>query len=128
MVVVVAWGEISSKISSGFKEPKEKRPKTETKQPPKWVLYAFLFAKLWVWFYLLMALMFLAGESIVLNATSDFKQHLRIVAPYITDQEEELVLSEWSQMDSLEDYNNIYRKLIPIAKEHELVWRRNKNY
>ena len=128
VVVAIAWGEISSKISSSFRGPKEDKPDAEAKPIPIWAPYAFLFAKLWVWFYLLMALLFLAGESIVLNATSDFKQHLRIVAPYITDQEEELVLSEWSQMDSLEDYNNIYKKLIPIAKEHELVLRRNKNY
>jgi hypothetical protein len=72
--------------------------------------------------------LFLAGESIVLNATSDFKQHVRIVAPYITDQEEEFILSEWSQMDSLDDYNNIYKKLIPISKEHELILKRNQNY
>jgi flagellar biosynthesis regulator FlbT len=72
--------------------------------------------------------LFLAGESIVLNATSDFKQHVRIVAPYINDQEEEIILSEWSQMDSLVDYNNIYKNLTAIAKEHELVLKRNQNY
>lgn len=128
VVVAVAWSEISSKIASSFKKPKEKKPNIENKPIPKWVPYAFLFARLWVWFCLLIALLFLAGESVVLNASSDFKQHLRIVAPYITDQEEELILSEWSQMNSLDDYNDIYKKILPITKEHELVLRRNKNF
>lgn len=128
VIVTVGWGEISSRISRSLKRPKEEKNESEVKLIPKWAPYWFLFAKLLVWFYLLLALLFLAGESIVLNATSDFKQHVRIVAPYITDQEEEVILSEWSQIDSLEDYNNIYIKLIPIAKEHELVLKRNQNY
>lgn len=128
VIVAVGWGEISSKISASLKEPKEEKGENEVKPIPNWVPYCFIFAKLLIWFYLLLALLFLAGESIVLNATSDFKQHVRIVAPYITDQDEEIILSEWSQMDSLEDYNNIYKKLIPIAKEHELILKRNQNY
>ncbi len=128
VIVAVGWGELSSKISASLKEEKEEKEENEVKPIPKWVPYGFLFAKLLIWFYLFLALLFLAGESIVLNATSDFKQHFRIVAPYITDQEEEVILSEWSQMDSLEDYNNIYKKLIPIAKEHELILKRNQNY
>lgn len=128
VIVAVGWGEISSKISASLKGPKEEKVENNIKPIPKWVTYGFIFAKLLVWFYLFLALLFLAGESIVLNATSDFKQHVRIVAPYITDQEEEVILSEWSQMDSLEDYNNIYKNLIAIAKENELVLKRNQNY
>lgn len=90
--------------------------------------FALFFTKLVVWFYLLWALLFLAGESIVLNATSDFKQHVRIVAPYINEQEEEILLSEWSQMDSLKDYNDIYKKLGTIAEENQLMLKRNLNY
>lgn len=128
VIVAVGWGEISSKISASLKGPKEEKDENEVRPIPKWVPYGFLFAKLLVWYYLLLALLFLAGESIVLNATSDFKQHVRVVAPYISDQEEEVILSEWSQMDSLEDYNSIYKKLISIAKEHELVLKSNQNY
>ena len=128
VIVAVGWGEISSKISASLKGPKEEKDENDIKPIPKWAPYGFIFAKLLVWFCLLLALLFLAGESIVLNATSDFKQHVRIVAPYINDQEEEIILSEWSQMDSLVDYNNIYKNLTAIAKEHELVLKRNQNY
>ncbi|OOE81152.1 hypothetical protein BZG73_14030 [Salinivibrio siamensis] len=128
VIFAVGWREISSKISTSLKEPKEERDENNVKPIPKWVPYFFIFVKLLIWFYLLLALLFLAGESIVLNASSDFKQHVRIVAPYISDQEKEVILSEWSQMGSLEDYNNIYKKLIPIAKEHKLVLKSNQNY
>lgn len=128
VVAAIAWGEISSKLTASFKVADNEESREEVKPTPKWVPFALLFTKLVVWFYLLWALLFLAGESIVLNATSDFKQHIRIVAPYINEQEEELLLSEWSQMDSLEDYNNIYKKLGTTAEDNQLMLKRNLNY
>ena len=128
VIAAIAWGEISKKLTASFKEADSEKPKEEVKSIPKWVPFALFFTKLVVWFYLLWALLFLAGESIVLNATSDFKQHVRIVAPYINEQEEEILLSEWSQMDSLKDYNDIYKKLGTIAEENQLMLKRNLNY
>jgi len=130
VVVAFAWANISSKISSSLKEPEDKNinKDAKVKPTPKWVPHGFLLVKIMVWFYLLMALFFLAGESIVLNATSDFRQHMRIIAPYISDQEEEAIFSEWSQMDTLEDYNNIYKNIIPVAKDQQLLLRRNHHY
>tara|TARA_R110000851_G_scaffold192613_1_gene343350 strand:- start:1565 stop:2194 length:630 start_codon:yes stop_codon:yes gene_type:complete len=132
VVIVIAWIEISGavkkilseKSSQEVEEPKIK----DNTQPPKWVPVTFFGVRMLVWFYLAWGLLYVAGESTVLNATTDFKQHLRIVSPYIESKEKDLLLSEWSQMRGIEDYNNIYKKLIEISKENDLTLYRNRQY
>jgi hypothetical protein len=128
VIVAVAWSEISSNITSDLKQKKVKVDKKKDKPLPKWAPLVFLIAKLLIWFYLLFGLLFLSGESIVLNATSDFKQHVRIIAPYINEQKEEELLSEWSLMQSADDYNEVYKTIIEIAKDNSLILKKNRHY
>ena len=132
VVIVIAWMEISGALKkslSGKSAQEVEEPKNkDNKQPPKWVPAAFLVIRMLTWFYLAWGLLYVAGESTVLNATTDFKQHVRIVSPYIESKEKDLLLSEWSQMRGIEDYNNIYKKLIEISKENDLTLYRNRQY
>lgn len=130
VVIVIVWMEISGAIKKNFIEKTEKEVEDQTnkeKSPhPKWVPAAFIGVRMLVWFYLAWGLLYVAGESTVLNAITDFKQHIRIVSPYIEPKEKDMLLSEWSQMRGLEDYNNIYKKLIDISETNDLTLYRNR--
>jgi hypothetical protein len=132
VVIVIAWMEISGTVKKSLSEKSaqevEEPKNNDNAQPPKWVPAAFFGIRILVWFYLAWGLLYVAGESTVLNATTDFKQHVRIVSPYIESKEKDLLLSEWSQMRGIDDYNNIYKKLIEISKENELTLYRNRQY
>jgi len=122
--------EISNKIKNNLKnstnlaasevEESLDKPNPET---PKWVPKAFLVSRIMSW-----GLLYFAGEAIVLNAITDFKQYVRIVTPYIEPKEKELLISDWSQMREFADYNNIYKKLAEIAKVNNLKLYKNKQY
>lgn len=134
-VIVIAWMEISSKIKKNLKKSTDSaaseveesfdKPNPET---PKWVPKAFLVARIIIWLHLSWGLLYVAGEATVLNAITDFKQHVRIVTPYIEPKEKDLLISDWSQMRELADYNNIYKRLAEIAKENDLKLYKNKQY
>ncbi len=126
LIFVLGWSQISSKVSETFKkEVKEKDEIKNSKATSKWEYIAFKTVNVVIWLFFLIALLFISGESIVLSAVSDFSQHNRIIAPYIDDQEEEKIMSKWSQMESLEDYNNIYNQIVDIAKENNLKLKSN---
>jgi hypothetical protein len=55
-----------------------------------------------------------------LSLISSFKQHLAIIAPYIDEQKEELILSQWSLIKTNEDYEAVYIKLTDVAKNNKL--------
>ncbi len=132
VVIVIAWMEISGAIKKSLSEKSaqevEEPENKGSAQPPKWVPAAFVGIRILVWFYLAWGLLYVAGESTVLNAITDFKQHVRIVSPYIESKEKDLLLSEWSQIRGIEDYNNIYKNLIKISKENDLTLYRNRQY
>jgi hypothetical protein len=131
VLIVVAWVEISGTIKRDLGAPvKEEKKKTKepNKETPKWVSKYFLGVRIFIWFYLAWGLLYIAGESMVLNAVTDFKQHVRIVSPYIDPKEKDMLVSEWSQMRSLDDYNGVYKKMIEISEEHELTLYRNGIY
>ncbi len=83
-------------------------------------LFAFVFA---TW-----CLAVLAGNYMQLSVISSFKRDLRILAPYIDDDHEERLLSEWSQMRSEEDYERIRRALNEIAEAHGIDFTENAIY
>ena len=62
----------------------------------------------------------ISTKTYQLSLLSSFKQHLRIVAPYIDEQKEEKILSDWSLMQSKTDYISIYVKLNEIAKDNNI--------
>ena len=131
VVIVIAWIEITSAV----KKKLSNTPESETKQTPEgetnspsWVVPAFVVLRIFVWFYLGWGLLYVAGESTVLNSVTDFKQHIRILSPYIEPTEKDLLISEWSQMRSAEDYDNIYGKLGSLAEKNNLTLYRNRQY
>jgi cell division protein FtsL len=127
--------EISSKIKKNLKKPTIQTIFTEKEsiekpnpENSKWVPKAFLGFRIIIWLHLSWGFLYVVGEATVLNAITDFKQHIRIVAPYIESKEKDLLISDWSQMRKLDDYNDIYKKLIEIAKENDLKLYKNKQH
>lgn len=83
----------------------------------------------------LIGLLFFGWGAVVIGANyvqlsliSSFKQHIRIVAPYLSDEEEESLISEWSRMASKTDYDRIYEKLVGIAQREGVSLPDNKLY
>jgi len=131
IVIAIGWFEISGRIKRNINERLEDLEVTDqpdNNEIPRWVPKAFLAVRVMVVLYLLSGLLFITGEVIVLNAISDFNQHIRIITPYITVEEKDMLLSNWSQMRGLGDYNKIYDELLKIAKENNLTLYNNKTY
>jgi len=70
----------------------------------------------------------LAGNKLQLSLTSSFQQHMRIIAPYLDEQQEEELFSKWSQMQTEEDYRIIMQELMRIFDENSLQLPRNVLY
>lgn len=134
IVMAIGWFEISKKIKKDFNRKQEDCEdkdisKERSENIPHWVAQkVFLIMRIIISIFLLNGLLFITGEVIVLNAISDFKQHLRIVTPYLDDKEKDLIISDWSQMRNLDDYNEVYKVLLEVAKENKLKLYRNRTY
>lgn len=129
VVCAVLWLEIATKAKKvllGTGEHMLPAPKAE---PPRLVkTVAYIFIRFVIPLYILYALIQLAGEVIVLNAITDFKQHLRIVTPHLDINEKDLILSQWSQMRTIDDYNKIYERLVAVAHEKNIKLYKNHMY
>jgi hypothetical protein len=128
IVVVILWFEISGKAKKKLLGKQELDTITQFKEPSRFMrLSLYFFIQLLMPLYLIYVLFQVSGQVVTLNAISDFKQHMRIVAPYITLEEEKQILSKWSLMKSFEDYESINRRLIEIVKANDLSLPRTKN-
>ena len=78
--------------------------------------------------FFIIGFFFIMGESMVLNDISNFKHNLRILTPYMSGTEKDMIISEWSQMDSFDDYRNVYNKLNEIAKNQNIKLQFNRFY
>ena len=68
------------------------------------------------------------GNYAQLSLISSFNQHMRILAPYLDDQAEEELISEWSSMRSKADYDSLYEKLHQISQKNSVDLPPNKVY
>jgi len=71
---------------------------------------------------------FISTKFYQLSLISSFKQHVRIIAPYISEQEEEVLISKWSLMKNSHDYEDINAALDKIAKQNNIILPSNKIY
>lgn len=127
VVLAVLWFEIAGRIKKSLFGAPDDEP--EKKESPVWIKkVAHFFVQFAIPLYILYGLIKISGEVIVLNAIADFKQHILIVTPYIEKDEKEKLLSQWSQMRSIDDYNKIYERLVAVAKEHNLKLYKNRMY
>lgn len=127
VVFAVLWFEIAGRVKKSLFGAPDDEP--EKKEPPAWMKkIAYFFIQFVIPLYFLYGLIQISGEVIVLNAITDFKQHILIVTPYIEKEEKEKLLSQWSQMRSIDDYNKIYERLVAVAKEHNLKLYKNRMY
>lgn len=79
-------------------------------------------------FIALFMILFLSTKIYQLKLITSFKQHMRIIAPYIEEQVEEELISEWSIMNSADDYEKIYIRLNKTATDNGLELPENKIY
>lgn len=55
-----------------------------------------------------------------------FHANLKICAPYITEKEEKILVSEFSSMETMDDYEKINKVLLEIATNNTLSLRKEK--
>jgi hypothetical protein len=60
--------------------------------------------------------------------TTSFSQHMRCVAPYVSEQQEKVLQSRWAQMKNQKDYEDIYSDLKNIAATNKIVLPENVVY
>jgi hypothetical protein len=63
-----------------------------------------------------------------LSLITSFQQHVRIVAPFIDDDAEERLISDWSRMQSKAEYDAIQRRLRAIAEVNGIQLPPNRLY
>lgn len=129
--LAVGWFEVSGKITKSIKVEEHSiklNESEESKPTPSWVPKVFTLVKTVIYTYLMYGLLIIAGESTILNSITDFNQHIRILTPYMTENDRELIISEWSQMRSSKDYQKIYDQLVAVADKNEIKLYRNHHY
>ena len=62
----------------------------------------------------------IGASQVQLEVISSFKQHLRILRPYIDQDTEDRIVSDWSRMSSRDDYVAIQRQLQEVAEKNKL--------
>jgi uncharacterized protein YqhQ len=77
---------------------------------------------------LVISIVIISTKAYQLSLITSFKQHLRIISPYITTQEEKILLSEWSLIGSKNDYDLVYFKLNNVAKKNKIELPDNSIY
>ena len=70
----------------------------------------------------------ISTKAYQLSLVSSFKQHMRVVAPYIEAQEEEILFSKWSLIKNKSDYEEVYFMLENIAEKNDIKLPENKIY
>lgn len=70
----------------------------------------------------------LAGNYKILTLVSDFQHHMNILAPYLDEQIEEEIISEWSLMKSKEDYDILYLRMDRYADQADVILPPNETY
>lgn len=78
-----------------------------------------------VLYYLLLLLPFVSimmfwTVSFPLKLSMNFERHMNILAPYLSENEEEIIRGKWSMMNKKDDYDNIYMELENIAKQNKI--------
>jgi len=126
-VSAALWFEIAATIRRRHLEADSDTP-LRSEPPKRAKRLVYVAVNLTVSGYLLYGFFQVAGEVIVLNAITDFKQHIRIITPYITQAEKDNLLSDWSQMRTIDDYNNIYKRMTGIAQQSNVKLYRNRMY
>lgn len=126
VVFVVLCFEILGRIK---KKLYEKEAETEKKDLPLWMKKGvYIFFQTITIPSILYGLIQISGEVIVLNTITDFKQHMLIVTPYIEREEKDMLLSQWSQIRTMDDYNKVYERLIDVANKNNLKLYKNRMY
>jgi hypothetical protein len=74
------------------------------------------------------ALSFAAIRSYQFRILSSFKYHMRIVAPYIDQQQEEMIISRWSLMETEAEFDAIYAYLNEVADKNKIELKENRIY
>jgi F0F1-type ATP synthase membrane subunit c/vacuolar-type H+-ATPase subunit K len=104
-----AFGVITSKYVRGLKDRNEGFKRRFTK-------FAVIYSLFIITFLLVMS----SRITYINRAITHFSQLNLIVAPYISEEEQEIILSRFSQVHSKADYESVLSDLQVIAKEHNL--------
>jgi hypothetical protein len=130
VVFAVIWFEIVNRLKNIFSDNNKinvgKKIKSEPSPIVKKIIYRLI--QFITPVFIIYGLFQIFGEVIVLNAITDFNQHIRIITPYISKEENDKLISQWSQMRSLNDYNKICEKLSTVAQANDLKLYRNRMY
>lgn len=59
---------------------------------------------------------------------TSFNQHMKILSPYLSEEQEEILISEYSCMSSEKDYDALYSKLDTVASKHNITLPKNPSY
>ena len=76
----------------------------------------------------LMSIAIISTQVYQLTLITSFKQHIRILAPYMTEQQEEELLSSWSLIQSADDYDLVNKSMHKIAKDNNIELPENSLY
>ena len=132
IVFALFWWEVSRLLkkkilTSQTNEDKEKDEGDNKKFTIKSKILLY-FLNYLIWTYFLVAFTYVIGDVITMNSIIDFRHHMRILAPYIIQEEKNKIISQWSLMQNFSDYKDIYTKLNKIAEQHNITLKPNKMY
>lgn len=122
----VIGGGIGLILAMWFKKPSRNLEANENDQEQKSKKKITLTVSLS--FVVFAALILTSTKTYQMSAISSFKQHFRIISPYIETQEEQEIMSEWSLMKNKSDYEKVSNKVETIANDNGIKLPENRIY
>jgi len=87
-----------------------------------------IYGGVWIFIVFILYIWLLWGIWFQIKITTSFTQHMNIIAPYLSEDGEEIIWSQWSQMKTRADYERIYMRLNEIAEKNHIDLPENKVY
>lgn len=103
----------------------EKAEKVEKILENKSVVFVYVFICL---ILLIMQIFYISVGYAQFRIISTFTRQMRVIEPYINEQEEEEIISQWSLMKNKSDYLKIIKKLNTIAEKNNVELPKNEIY
>jgi hypothetical protein len=129
MATGVLTGISAGILTAALKKSKtisnQPKPNPDTKRIPK-AYVVTLAASLF--FLVLSSFYYTWLLQLQYQVTTSFEQHIKIVKPYISTQEEDLLVSRFSLMASEKEFQELYRDLNAIAAKNNFKLPENPSY
>lgn len=124
-IIIASYVGLLLSFVSWLRKKEILKPKPWTK---KSVIKMLILSCIFLIWFIFAIVAFYWQEWFQVTIITSFRQHIHTLAPYLSEDEEEIFWSQWAQMRNRTDYEEIYKRLNKIAKKNDIKLPENYAY